>query len=243
MSSSASSDHHPDFANTRWSLVMQLDAPCAPGTPNALAELCLGYWYPVYAYVRRCGHVPETAQDITRAFLQHLIQQSREGMRPASKERFRDFLLTRLHAFLAGDWRELAHDGEVPEGPTCADLEARNQRDNADAGPPGDAYQRSFATEVIARAFRRLRAEAAGNGHLDMYEAMEPFLSREPGPGVYEELASTLGSRPLALVVALKRLRQRFRELVGKELSDTVDSFGDLVDEQKTLHDFLRPPN
>jgi RNA polymerase sigma-70 factor (ECF subfamily) len=73
-----------------------------------------------------------------------------------------------------------------------------------------------------------------------MYEALEPFLGNEPQAGVYEALARQLQSRPLALVVALKRLRQRFRELVGEELADTVTSSDDLAAEQQALHAVLR---
>ena len=240
MTASASSTHHDDFTTTRWSLVMHLGAPVAPGARDALAELCLGYWYPVYAYIRRCGHAPEIAQDITRTFLQQLIQGSREDLPHAARERFRDFLLLRLNAFLEGDWHAPGLDADASGGPSWGGLEARNRLDNANTATPEEAYQRSFALEIIARAFRRLRAEATDNGHLDMYEALEPFLSRSPAPGVYEELAQLLGSRPLALVVALKRLRQRFRELVGKELSDTVGSIETLIEEQQTLHDLLR---
>jgi hypothetical protein len=48
-------------------------------------------------------------------------------------------------------------------------------------------------------------------------------------------MARQLGSRPLALVLALKRLRQRFRELAAEELADTVGSADDLAAEQDAL--------
>jgi len=41
-------------------------------------------------------------------------------------------------------------------------------------------------------------------------------------------------------VLALKRLRQRFRELAGQELADTVTSPEDLANEQAALHAALR---
>ena len=73
-----------------------------------------------------------------------------------------------------------------------------------------------------------------------MFEALEPFLGNDPQAGVYEAIARQLTIRPLALVVALKRLRQRFRELVGEELADTVTSPDDLAAEQQALHAILR---
>jgi RNA polymerase sigma-70 factor (ECF subfamily) len=228
------------FGQTRWSLVIGDNSQRPLDRIEALNELCLGYWFPVFAFLRRCGHSPEIAQDIARAFEMHMIRSSREGLAPAAGERFRDFLLNRLTAFLAGDWRQLAPTDEFPDTPDTAELEARMQFEELHSCTPEEAYQRCFAGEIIARAFLRLRAEAQANGHLDMYEAMLPFVTTEPDGDTFAELAERLGNRPLTLVVALKRLRQRFRELVGEELADTVGTLDGLVEEQKTLHDALR---
>jgi hypothetical protein len=75
-----------------------------------------------------------------------------------------------------------------------------------------------------------------------MFEALQPYLSQEPGPGEYELIAQRLRMRPLALAVALKRLRQRLRELAGRELADTVASPDDLAAEQAALLSVLRNP-
>jgi len=237
----SSSHSHNRFATTRWSVVMQLAATESTSAQDALVELAQRYWYPVYAYVRRCGHVPAIAQDITRSFLQHLLQHFRAGRTLTAQGHFRRYLLAELNAFLAGDWREAVVDESSPELVLPpSDLEPRYQRDNTQPGSPEETYQRSFALEVLGRAFKRLRSEARKTGHLDMYEALEAFLGNDPQAGVYEELARKLNTRPLALVVALKRLRQRFRELVGEELADTVTSAEDLVAEQQALHAVLR---
>ena len=77
---------------------------------------------------------------------------------------------------------------------------------------------------------------------IDCVNAQEsrPVLRAAERPGDFELLASRLGRRPLALVVALKRLRQRLRELAGEELADTVCSAEDLAAEQATLLEVLR---
>ncbi|MEO6968687.1 MAG: hypothetical protein ABI132_09605 [Rhodanobacteraceae bacterium] len=231
---SASDRKHEDFATTRWSLVRQLDSPRASDARNALAELALHYWYPIYAYVRQCGHAPAAAQDITRTFLQQLIRQFRADPTPP-RSQFRAYLLARLHAFLAGPWHELIDADTSELGPVPADLEERTRREHAESESPEQAYQRSFALAMLAGGFKRLRKEAVQTGHLDMYEALEPYLARDPAPGQYQELAQRLGSRPLALVVALKRLRQRFRELIAEELADTVATPEEMLTEQRAM--------
>jgi RNA polymerase sigma-70 factor (ECF subfamily) len=228
-------DRRPDdFTQTRWSMVQRLGAPQSGKARQALTELALRYWYPVYAYVRRCGHAPEIAQDITRAFFQRMaIEAGTAGGFPGG--RFRDWLLTKLNVFLAGDWHELM-EGEAHAGsPPLDDLERRHRDDQANGDSPAQAFQRGFALEVLARGFKALQVEAGQTGHLDMYEMLEPYLARDPLPGQYEEMGRHLGVRPVALVLALKRLRQRFRELVREELADAVASPEDLAAEQQAL--------
>lgn len=227
-------DVSDDFTRTRWSLVRRLCAPRPEEARHALTELALRYWYPVYAYIRRCGHAPEIAQDITRAFFQQIAPEANSRV-TAPRGRFRDWLLLRLNAFLAGDWRELAGGDSVTEAPSLDDLERRSLDERTMAGSPEQAFQRGFALEVLARGLKALRVEAGQAGHLAMYEALEPYLSRDPLPGQYEETGTRLGIRPLALVLALKRLRQRFRELVQQELADTVASGEELAAEQQAL--------
>jgi len=237
MTTSASSRSAPGFASTCWSLVMQRD-PSQETRAAALGELCARYWYPVYAYLRCSGHEPALAQDIVRVFLGELLNRPIPAQ-PSPPLRFRDFLLQRLQGFLDGDWRDLPDADLALPSPDTAALEARHRRDNAGIAAPAQAYQHSFACEVLERALDRLRHEAVHSGHEAMYAALAPYLTTEPAPADYEAMAQRLDQRPLALIVALKRLRQRFRELVGRELSDTVESAADLLDEQRTLHGFL----
>src|SRR5438445_12000776 len=94
------------FATTRWSVVMHTAASATVDASTALAELVQRYWYPVYAYARRCGHVSPIAQDLTRSFLGILIRDFRNGVSLNVKGQFRRFLLERLNTFLASDWRD-----------------------------------------------------------------------------------------------------------------------------------------
>jgi len=229
------------FEHTQWSLAMRIDAPQAIDARDALVKLCLRYWYPVYAYLRRFGHEPAIAQEITRNFLQHLFRHFHDGGTALAQGRFRQYLLAQLRAFLVADTQE-SPTGEVIaellEPPP--DLELRNQHDNAGAQSPEQAYQQSFALELLARASARLREEAGHTGRLDMYDALEPFLAADPSPAETEELARRLRARSVTIAVALRRLRQRFREMIDTELADTVASADELQAEQQALYAILR---
>lgn len=233
---SSPSDQH--FAQTRWSLVAATGVQDAQAARRAMIELCLRYWYPVYAYVRGCGHAPPSANDITRSFFEDLLQRRANFAEARGQGRFRQFLLESLARFLGSDWRQIVHPMPVAEFEqplAVAEIEARHQRDLALGLSQEQAFQRSYALEVLGTALARLQREAEQAGRLAMFAAMEPFLSAEPAPGQMEELSRQLGIRPLAAVVAMKRLRQRFRELAEAELAETVASAADLAVERAAL--------
>ncbi len=231
---------HDRFATTRWSMVMQTASTLSADANSALTELAQRYWYPVYAYVRRCGHAPAIAQDITRTFLGCLMRRFDEGRERPPQTHFRRFLLEQLNLFLGSDWREVVENDASSELTVPADLEARNLRDNGNSSSPEQAYQHSFALEVITRALRQLQLEARQTGHIEMYDALQPFMAQDPVSGELQALARTLNCQPLTLAMAVKRLRQRFRELAAQELADTVASPDDLSAEQTALHVALK---
>ena len=228
---------HQHFANTRWSMVVQLGADRGSNARSALIDLCLRYWYPVYAYVRRCGHAPEIAQQLAGSFLQHLFQDFRCNAELRRQGPFRRYFLERLTEFLATDRGDATNDQAIAElTKPPPGLEQRNLRDNDATQSSEQVYQQSFALEVLSGAFANLRKEARENGHIEMYETLEPYLAIEPAAAEYAELTQRLGMRPLALTVALKRLRQRWRELIDSELVDTVASADEVVAERAGLH-------
>jgi RNA polymerase sigma-70 factor (ECF subfamily) len=228
------------FERTQWSLAMRPDEPQAPDAREALIKLCVRYWYPIYAYLRRFGHGPASAQQITRGFLQHLFQHFCDSGVTMAKGRFRQYLLARLRKYMMSGGHDPSQGEVVAELIEPPDLELRNQRDNASAQSPEHAYQQSFALELLARSTARLREEASQTGRLDMYDALEPFLAIEPSPVENVELARRLGMRSLTISVALRRLRQRFREVIDAELADTVASAEELQAEQQALYAVLQ---
>ena len=231
----AASSRPDPFARTRWSLVMALRDGGAASAERSLADLCRDYWYPVYAYVRRCGHAAEPAQRLTGRFFAHLAEEIR-SVDPAQFGQFRHFLLTQLHRFLAEpESAGAGADDEAAPPIAIEELELRLRRDHVPDAAPDHVFQRGFALEVLGRSLRRLRHEAQESGRGPMFELLERYLIADPPPGHYEQMAARLGYSALALLVAVKRLRQRFRELVDAELCETVASVSDLETERATL--------
>ena len=82
------------FSPTRWSLIAVPRAGAEPARREALETLCAAYWYPLFAYARRCGHSPEDAADLTQSFFGHLLEKEVFAQADRERGRLRTFLLT-----------------------------------------------------------------------------------------------------------------------------------------------------
>src|SRR5688500_2292727 len=91
------------FETTQWSLVLAAGQGGSATAEQALSKLCALYWYPVFAFVRRKGHSPEDAQDLTQGFFARLIEKGDLGDADRTRGRFRSFLLTACQHYLANE--------------------------------------------------------------------------------------------------------------------------------------------
>jgi RNA polymerase sigma-70 factor (ECF subfamily) len=223
------------FSTTRWSMAAGLGDQDPVSAQACLLTLCLRYWYPVYAYLRRSGHAPDAAHDLTRGFFQQVLnsQSVRAGARRFG--RFRQFLLAELHRFLSGDPPAPGPTAGELAAPPARELEARLSAEGARGESPEQLLCRGFALEILGAAQKQLRREAGEAGRLAMFEALERYLGAEPQPGDFECSGRALGLRPMFVALAVQRLRQRFRELVDQELAETLAGPDELQDERQAL--------
>jgi len=66
---------------------------------QALETLCERYWYPLYAFVRRKGHQPAEAENLTQGFFVMLLQRDTIQKADPDRGRFRAFMLGTLQQF------------------------------------------------------------------------------------------------------------------------------------------------
>src|SRR5207244_950664 len=88
------------------SVVLAAGESSSPHAEEALEKLCRTYWYPLYAYVRRKGHSPEDAQDLTQEFFVRLLEKRYLKLADRERGKFRGFLLTSLKHFLVNEWEK-----------------------------------------------------------------------------------------------------------------------------------------
>lgn len=221
--------------DTRWSLVR-----AASGQPAgvALGELCARYWCAAYAYVRRCGHPPAVSQSVTAAFFAQLAGAPLNSALRGVGQRFREFLLAQLREAHAREWCDLrgASIPAVVQAPLPAEvLEDRYLGEVADSDTPEQAFARGFSHALVAHSFARLRAEALARGRAAMFEQLLDQLRCDPHPADAARAAAATGLTSAAAGFALRSLRQRLREIVNEEISDTLGDPSDLEQEARAL--------
>jgi RNA polymerase sigma-70 factor (ECF subfamily) len=224
------------FATTHWSVVQ---AVAEGESVAALETLCRAYWYPVYAYVRRKGYHAEEAQDLTQEFFTLLIAKAHFRLADRTKGKFRGFLLSRLDYFLAREWTR-AHRQKRGGQFTFVSLdgpppEERYQLETANHETPETIFFRQWVLTVLKQALNALEAECRANRKAALFREAKHLLSGERDGSTYAHISRSLGMGEGAVRVAVHRLRQRYGELLRKEVSQTVSSEEEVDEELRFL--------
>lgn len=217
---------HRFFVTTRWSLVLAAKDRTSPASAEALETLCRVYWYPLYAFVRGCGHSPPDAQDLTQGFFEQLLSKNYLRMVQPEKGRFRSFLRMALKRFMAKEWErgraEKRGGGHRPLAFDTSLAEQRLQQEPATTLPPDVIYDRHWALTLLGEAMERLERECAASGRAAEWFQFRPHLTAERGEIPYADIAAALQTTEGAARVAVHRLRKRFRVLFREMIADTV---------------------
>jgi DNA-directed RNA polymerase specialized sigma24 family protein len=235
----------PGFGDsqTDW-ITVRTAGQRAPEAAAALEKLCRTYWYPLYAYIRQCGHGPQDAQDLTQEFFAHLLAKSwLQDLHP-SKGKFRSFLLASLNHFLANEWRreQTLKRGGVSTlfSLDAVEAEERYRIEPADNQSPDKVFERGWAMTLLKRAETRLQEECSACGKNDLFEGWEGMFEGEKHQHKYARMAGRLGMSEAATRKGAQRLRERYLELLRAEVAQTVNDPAEVDDEMHCLLKVLR---
>ncbi len=227
------------FTTTHWSVVLQARSPPAASAERALAQLCQNYWYPLYAYVRRRGHAPPEAEDLTQDFFGRLLEKGSLQQVDRRRGKFRTFLLSSLDHVLANEWdkrRTLKRGGRcLFVSWDALHAEERYRREPFHDITAEKLYDRRWAMMVIERAIDALRREYESRQELQLFELLQPNLSAETRVEPLQEVAARLQLTEAAVKMRIHRLRRRFGELLRAEVAQTVSQPQELEEEMQHL--------
>jgi RNA polymerase sigma-70 factor (ECF subfamily) len=232
------------FPTTHWSQVLVAgEGGESPRAAEALAALCSRYWYPVYAYVRRAGHDPHNAQDLTQEFFARLIEKNFVAGASQGKGRFRSFLLVALKRFLVNEWERSRAQKRGGGRPLLSldaeEAEARYRLEPADQTTPDRIYERRWALALLEEVMNTLRREYTADGKGELFELLQVFLYGDKSVLSQAEIGARFGLSESAVKSAVHRLRGRYRERLREEVAQTVVSPVDVEDELRHLLNVL----
>ena len=227
------------FRTTHWSVVLAAgDQDSAQGR-EALARLCQSYWLPVYAFVRKRGHSPDQAKDLTQDFFESFLEKNSVARAVRERGRFRSFLMTSVENFLRN-----AHErgqankrggGRPPVSLDEHDAEGHYLAEPALGMDPAQDFELRWALTVLDRVMQRLRGEYLELGRGDLFEALQAHLWGDADSIPYPQLAEQFGLTVANVKTTAHRVRQHYRGLLREEIAQTVAQPGEIDEEIRYL--------
>ena len=217
----------------------------APGSEAALSELCRTYWYPIYTFVRRRGHGPDDAEDLTQGFFLHLLDHKALRQVSPVKGKFRSFLVASLQNYLL-DQAEHAHclkrGGNIDFVPFDTKVaEHSYQLGKLDFLTADKIFDARWAITLLDVAMTRLGQQYAAQGKTPVFQALKPFLdpinSKASVP--YEQVANAMGVSVGAVKTLIHRLRKQYSSLLREEVGRTVSDPAEIDEEIHALCEAL----
>ena len=178
------------FVTTHWSIVLTARGE-SPQAREALEKLCRNYWWPIYGFVRRQGHTPEEAQDLTQSFFAFLLERKGLDTVGPEKGRLRSFFLASVKNFLANAHRS-AMAGKRGHGRPALHLEELVGREHGRRNHPD--LKRLRVQQLFVSNFADTQLRRAQNRK----KACRPHLNFQPPPHIVGGASSTIlpaGSR------------------------------------------------
>ncbi|MBI3273289.1 MAG: sigma-70 family RNA polymerase sigma factor [Planctomycetes bacterium] len=228
--------HGPSaFPPTAWSLLGRIAAGGAErdGAIEAIARL---YWKPVYVYLRRKGRPESEAPDLVQSFFIHLLEKDLLARPDPARGRFRNWLRAVLEHFLANEARlRTALKKGGGRKPLSLELDvAESAVRSGSELTPEEAFHRTWALEVLERAFARLSREYKAAGKDRVLRALRQRLALPEEDG-----AESPAAGPKVDGVTLHRARKRLKALILDEVGDSVRDPGALDEEVGDLFQAL----
>lgn len=214
------------FHTTHWSVVMMAGQENSPAAGAALERLCQIYWYPLYAYCRRQGCAPPDGEDLTQQFLVSFIERNSFATATPERGRFRNFLLTSFKNFLANEHHRRT---TVKRGGRMAfvsiddtDLETQFRNEPVDSTTPEHNYDRAWAMTLLGKVMKDLKADYAAAGKVAAFETLQGFLTGDKSDQTYVTIGNEMGVSESAVKMAVMRLRQRYGQMLRREIAHTL---------------------
>lgn len=233
------SDGSPRFSPTSWTVVMDAASSRSLEAESALSAIYSSYWHPLYFFVRRQGHDPESAADLIQGFFLKLVKTGLLKSADQAKGRFRTFLLTALKRYVINEWHA-ANAQKRGGAATHVSLDFEHAETLFANVPVGVSdsdrdFDRSWALEILNKAVTSVEESYVRRGRGALFEALRGFLPGNVEVESQEKVAARLDVPLVTLRSDIHRVRQRFKQALRDRVGETVESNDQVDDEIRYL--------
>lgn len=225
------------FKPTRWSLVLQSQGQ-GDQAKRALEELCAAYWFPLYAWSRRCGASPSDAEDYVQGFFVQVLQKQLFAAANPELGKLRTFMLTAFRRHVNDEQRKERRQkrggGQIVSF-DAAEAEAWYEVEQIEGESADHMFDRQWALTVLDQAMAKLEQHAISKGKQAEFAKMRPFLTGEATASDYETAGREMHMSANTFKVAVHRLRARFREALRAEVAGTQPADANVDEEMSYL--------
>jgi RNA polymerase sigma-70 factor (ECF subfamily) len=231
------------FPTTHWSCVVEAGGDGEERSGEALAQLCNGYWYPFYAFIRSRGYDADKALDLVQGYFARLLENRVLAAADPARGRFRSFLVADC-SFYHSHHRSLGLARKRGGGRQFVSIDARDAegrflREPADNLTPERVFARAWAMTLLERVVSLLREEYESTGRAATFDRLKPILVGGGAEVPYAQIAAELGMTENAVQAAVYRLRQRYAALLREQIAATVAEPDQVEDEIRHLFSAL----
>jgi len=193
--------------------------------------------------MRHQGHDVAEAQSVTQEFFARLLERDYPARYDQQPNKFRSFLLAFVKHFLSGQ-RGKAGAQKRGGSQTLLSLDAVEGEEGyvseaLDELTPEQIFERRGVQTLLQRAFDRLAAEYIRVDTAALFEALKDFQPRQSGSLTYAQIGAGLGTIETAVKSAMRRLRQRHREILREEIAQRVTAAREVGEEIRHMREVL----
>jgi RNA polymerase sigma-70 factor (ECF subfamily) len=197
------------------------------------------YWPPIYSFVRRRGYAAHDAQDLAQSFFAYFLRTKAYARTDRLQGKFRSFLLASVKNFLSDNWDR---DQAIKRGGgyQFVSLDQETAEAFYDEASASDStaerlFELRWAKTLTAGALNSLRKELQAESKIQLFEQLKNFLVGGSVLPSYDDASERTGLPRATVKTHGHRLRQRYREIVRREIARTVSAPHEVDEELRYL--------
>ncbi|MGJ8656741.1 MAG: RNA polymerase sigma factor [Akkermansiaceae bacterium] len=223
----------------QWLLLERAASADEQMAGEAISEICKWYWAPLYVFARGRGMGGEDAVGMVQIVFEGLLDKDLIKRVDVVRGRLRTFFRTVVDRVVlmreSGDCAQEGGGGQVKLSFDQGREEEWLGGELLETVTAESLFDKRWALSVLEQSLLKMRAGYVKKGKGEVFDVLKPYLGWSMGEDSYGEVAQRLRLSEGAVKVAVHRLRQTYKEILQRQVADTIGSSdAELIKEEIT---------